>query len=296
MAALALLLFLFLAIAGCTGNCSRQERERDFVIDLPEDSPEDLSKVRQVFYSLPSPVETAIILKTSGAVFDEDLLNPVENVSRYLTNRSMALNLGIYTTNLSYASLFDQAQICIDYMDAAKRLADNLGILDAVDRFTLERLEENISNREVVIDIVSETFMNSSSFLQESNREPVAAMLLAGGWLEGLYLALNLIDEDELEHHSMVNIIIDKKLSLEIVMLLLKQNSQNEDVAELMGEMGRIEDLYRKIEIERSPIEVDRSGEDGVTILRSSSSARIERDVFRDLKSTVNEIRNSIVS
>ncbi len=286
----------FIAFAGCTGNCSRQERDREFTVELPGDSPRDAERVRQIFYSLPSPVETALILKSSGAVFDEDLLNPVENVSRYITNRSMALNLGIYTTNLSYASLFDQAQICIDYLDASKRLADNLGIIDAVDNFTLERLEENISNQEVIMDIVSETFMNSSSFLQENNREPVAAMLLAGGWIEGLYLALNQVDEDDLEHNKLINIIIDKKLSLEIVMLLLRQNSHNEDVAGLIEEMGRIVAIYEKMEIKRSPVEVDRSGEDGVTVLRSSTDARIDRQVFTELKLTVTDIRNSFVS
>ncbi len=281
---------------GCAGNCSRQDSDRDFTIDLPEDQSEDMERVKQIFYSLPSPLETALILKSSGAVFNEDLLNPVENVSRYMTNKSMAVNLGVYTTDLSYASLFDQPQISIDYMNAAKRLADNLGIIDAVDSETLERLEANINDREVIMDIVSETFMNSSSFLQESNREPVAAMMLTGGWIEGLYLALHQVDEDDIEQSRMVRIILDKKLSLEIVMLLLRQNSHNDDVASLMDEVRRIEDIYSKIEITRSPIEVDRDRDDGVTVLRSTTDARLDREVFRELKSTVTEIRTSFVS
>ncbi|MFO7924299.1 MAG: hypothetical protein R6U58_11460 [Bacteroidales bacterium] len=289
-------LLLLLFNSGCTCDRQIKEREADFTVDLSEDSFEDLARVRQIFYSLPSPLETAMLLKSSGAVYNEDLLNPVENVSRYMTNRSMALNLGIYTTDLSYASLFDQTQTTMHYMDAARRLADNLGILDAIDSYTLERLEENINNREVIMDIVSETFMNSSSFLQENNREPVAAILLVGGWIEGLYLAVNQIDEDDLEDNRLVNMVIDKKLSLEIVMLLLKDNDHNDDVTDLIREMERIENIFSGIEIQSSPVRVTESADDQVAFIRSETKSSISREVFIELKSTVTSIRNSFVS
>ena len=290
------LLLIFLILAGCAGDGQRRERKADFTIDISDDLFEDLVRVKQIFYSLPSPLETAMILKSSGAGYNEDLLNPVGNVTRYMTNRSMALNLGIYTTDLSYASLFDQTQTCMDYMDAAKRLADNLGIIDAVDSYTLERLEANLNNREVIMDIVSETFMNSSSFLQENNREPLAAMLLVGGWVEGLYLALNLIDIDDFENNPLAKRIIDMKLSFEIVMLLLESNSQNDDVADLMVEMGSIQDVFDKIEIKSTPIEVSKSPDDQVTVLRSQTVTNIDSTILRELKSIVAAIRNSFIS
>ena len=290
------LLLIFLILAGCAGDGQRRERKADFTIDISDDLFEDLVRVKQIFYSLPSPLETAMILKSSGAGYNEDLLNPVGNVTRYMTNRSMALNLGIYTTDLSYASLFDQTQTCMDYMDAAKRLADNLGIIDAVDSYTLERLEANLNNREVIMDIVSETFMNSSSFLQENNREPLAAMLLVGGWVEGLYLALNLIDIDDFANNPLAKRIIDMKLSFEIVMLLLESNSQNDDVADLMVEMGSIQDVFDKIEIKSTPIEVSKSPDDQVTVLRSQTVTNIDSTILRELKSIVAAIRNSFIS
>ena len=287
------LAFLF---SGCKCDGPRLEREREFTIDLEEDSYTDLLRVKQIFYSLPSPVESAMLLKSSGAVYNEELLNPVENASTYMTNKSMALNLGIYSTNLSYASLFDQAQTCLDYMDAAKRLADNLGIIDAIDNYTIERLEQNINNREILMDIVSETFMNSSSFLQESNREPVAAMMLVGGWVEGLYIALSQIEEDDLENNRLMKMVIDSRLSLEIVMMLLEDNSFNRDVADLISEMREIENIFDKIEVKTSEIVVDRSGDESVTVLRSRSDATIDRELFLQLKSAVMDLRSSFVS
>jgi len=94
---------------------------------------DDFNKSKLIFYTLPSPLETAMLIKRSGAVYDEDLLNPVTSVNQYQTNLKMALNLGIYSADLSYASLFDQTQTTIQYIGVAKKLADGLGILQAID-------------------------------------------------------------------------------------------------------------------------------------------------------------------
>jgi hypothetical protein len=61
-------------------------------------------------------------LQNAGATYDERLLNPVDNQSGYITTMDMALNLGIYTTNLSYASLFDQTQVTSDILRRLKTL------------------------------------------------------------------------------------------------------------------------------------------------------------------------------
>jgi hypothetical protein len=143
---------------------------------------------------LPSPLETALIMKSAGAKYDQEILNSIDNVQNYTTNRSMALNLGIYTTDLSFASLFEQTQASIDYMGAARAMAEGLDITDAINRDTMEKLEANLNNRDVVMDIISETFLNSSSYLKENERQDVAAIVLVGGWIEGLYLAAELTE------------------------------------------------------------------------------------------------------
>jgi hypothetical protein len=180
-----LLAFLFF-LAGCSsgGNKKTDEVTVD-ESELDQNLFSDIDNAKKIFYSLPSPLETAMLIKTAGAKYDEDLLNKTDNVSRYTTNKSMALNLGIYTTDLSFASLFDQTQTSIKYMQTAKKLADGLGILDAIDNNTIARLEENVNNRDVIMDIISETFMSSSSFLKDNDRAALASVVLVGGWVEG---------------------------------------------------------------------------------------------------------------
>ena len=106
---------------------------------IPKDNTavyEDIKQAEKIFNALPSPLESAMLIKSAGARFDEALLNPVSNVNNYVTNKSMALNLGIYTCDLSFASLYEQTQLIIDYMNAAKKMADGLGILKAIEQST----------------------------------------------------------------------------------------------------------------------------------------------------------------
>jgi hypothetical protein len=54
-------------------------------------------------------------------------------------------------------------------MTASRTMAEGLDISDAIDNETMTRLENNLQNRDVVMDIISETFLNSSSYLKKMN-------------------------------------------------------------------------------------------------------------------------------
>lgn len=288
-----------LIFTSCQGGDSSKQSDieisqADLQQDL-EDLKNDLTHTKKIFYSLPSPLETAMLLKSAGATYQEDLLNDVANSSQYTTNKQMALNLGIYTTDLSFASLFDQTQTSIEYMSAAKELADRLGILDVFTDETIQRLEDNINNRDVIMDIISETFMSSSSYLTESNRAPIAAVVLIGGWIEGLYISTELIEQTSFENNKLVDRVADQKFSLDIVIKLIEKYSYNEDVASLLITMREVQDIYEKIEIKTTAIEPVRDENTNITVLESSSTISMPYEVFEELRDKVKTIRTNFI-
>lgn len=286
-------------ITSCSSDKKSNDSEDTVTIDsleIDEKLIQDVKTVKEIFYSLPSPLETAMILKQAGAKYNEELLNPTDHVSRYVTNKSMALNLGIYTTDLSYASLFDQTQATINYMDAAKKMAEGLGILNAIDEDIIERLEANINNRDVIMDIISETIMNSSSFFEENDRQAMSAIVLVGGWVEGLYIATNLVAPDaDLKNNELVNRIIDQKLTLNTVNSLLEENLDNEDVKNILINVNELKAIYDKIEITTSKIEPVTDKETNVTTLKSETKVNISTQTFNELKEKIKVIRNNYI-
>jgi hypothetical protein len=286
-----------IGFGGCKSGGDKQA-EPEVTVDMSEidqDIFQDINEAKKIFYSLPSPLETALLIKSAGATYNADLLNPIENANNYSTQKSLALNLGIYTCNLSFASLYDQTQASINYMNAAKKMADGLGILDAIDETTIERLEENVNNRDVIMDIISETFMNSSSFLTENDRPAIAAMVLVGGWIEGLFIATQLVEQSTFEGNKLVDRIVDQKYSLDIVIKLMEENMDHPDIISLMEDINALKEIFDKIQVKTSQIEPVYDEETDVTTLKSSKESTLTPEIFADLTSTVQSIRTEFI-
>jgi hypothetical protein len=292
-----------LVLPNCTSDRSKKKQKDVNLEDfLSEDEIfDDIDKAKKIFYSLPSPLETAMLIKSAGAEYDEQLLNPYDNARNYTSNKSMALNLGIYTTDLSFASLFDQTQTSIKYMEAARKMAEGLDITDAINDETVKRLEDNLNNRDVIMDIISETFLNSSSYLKENDRPAVATVVLVGGWLEGLYIATQLVSDDEMQGNKLVDRIAEQKLSFRIVQRMLADNlkeqtgGENKDIAELTKDLEKLKVAFEKIKVETSEIKVEPNEVTKVATLRSQTKISITPEVFKELRQTVSDLRTNFV-
>jgi len=63
-----------------------------------------LVKLDSEIFSLPSPVQTAVLLSKSEVAYNEALLNSAEKKTNYLSQSAQALNLGVYGADLAYLS------------------------------------------------------------------------------------------------------------------------------------------------------------------------------------------------
>ena len=294
---LALALLFVVMLIGCSSGGSKATKDEAATV-IPKDNTavyEDIKQAEKIFNALPSPLESAMLIKSAGAKFDNALLNPVGNVSKYVTNKSMALNLGIYTCDLSFASMYEQTQLIIDCMSSAKKMADGLGILKAIEQSKIDELEENINNSEKIMEIVSETFMNSNSYLADNGQPAIAAMVLVGGWIEGLYISTNLVDMKNFNGNKLVSSIIDQKLSIDILFNLLNSSKGNPAVDELLVQMQQLKVVFDKIKITTSAVRPEVDKTTNTTMLKSEVKTDMTPEVFKELTRVVGEIRSSFI-
>lgn len=294
---LILLILFTLVFTSCNSGGKSSKKEADS-LDVSTDNAaiyDDIKKAETIFYMLPSPLESAMLIKSAGALFDDKLLNPIENTKNYNTNKSMALNLGIYTCDLSFASLYDQTQLIINYMNAAKSMADGLGILDVIQQEDIDRLEENIHNTEVIMEIVSQTYLNSNSYLEDNNQSAIASIVLTGGWLEGLYISTQLVDMKDFNGNKLVGRIIDQKLSIDILMNLLEDSKGHPAIDEVYAQISRVKSVFDKITLKTTPVEAEYDQVADVTILKSEVESDLTVVVFKELSDTVAEIRANFI-
>lgn len=140
------------------------------------------------FYSIPSPIQLGQMLQRAGATYDKKVLNPTDNAAKYSKTDSKALNLGVYGADLSYSAVFNQPQEVMSYLTSSKKLAEDLGITTSFSASVMERMEKNTGNRDSLLYIISELFLNSNEALKENDQSNISVLVLAGGFIEGMYV------------------------------------------------------------------------------------------------------------
>ena len=77
---------LFLALAAALAACGGEPPPQDSLnVDDGLDSAtlaERMQKTKNIFYNIPSPMETAALLKKAGAEYNSKILNDVKNVDK----------------------------------------------------------------------------------------------------------------------------------------------------------------------------------------------------------------------
>jgi hypothetical protein len=289
-------LSICLVATSCKGKKKGEStKEQTEAVSADEQTMEQIKSAEKVFNALPTPLEVAQLIKEAGAKFDATLLNPVEHKSNYTTSKSMALNLGVFVCDLSFASMYDETSLLVNYMEAAEDMATGLGILDAIDETTIERLEQNINNRDVIMEIVSETFLNSQAYLEDDEQHAVAATIIAGGFMEGLYISTNMVDMDKFKNNKLAATIADQKMSVDDMIRLLETYNDNTAIQELLGPMKELKTLFDKIERSKTPSSTQYDKATGVTEITGSALSEMKPATFLAIKEKVSEIRNAYV-
>lgn len=237
-------------LAGCTSTGNNQQNNND--------TPQMVSttaydEAKMIFYSLPSPVETIMILNNLGIRYNQEVLNPTSNVINYTTQASQAINLGVYSADLSYCALYEQNPDALKYLVSVKNLSEQLGIIGFFGDSIIERIQENMNNKNKIVTIVSEAYTKSTSFLEENSRNEIASLVIAGAWIEGFYISTQVIKSVKEESNEINDIIANQKFTLDDLIGLLNVYANDSAIQELLEQMKELKDIYEKVDSSASP-------------------------------------------
>lgn len=234
--------FALFLLAACGGEPPAQDTlKTDGAVDSTQ--AERIRRTRNIFHNIPSPLETATLLKKAGAEYDKNVLNDIKNVDNYTSASKQALNLGIYGADLSYTSVFNNTQESMLYTACAQNLAKRLNVNNAFGQETIDRMEANRNDRDSLLNIISDTYWNVDGYLKESGRDNISALMIAGGWVEGLHIATQVArshDTPELRQR-----IAEQKLPLgELIDLLGTYSTDDPAVAGVLNDLKAIDVLF----------------------------------------------------
>src|SRR6218665_991499 len=231
--------FLALALlAGCGGSEKNpSENAKDSTAVVATDSIKDL-----VLYNIPSPIETFTILKMYGPGFDKSLTSPAANISKHSSDFLKAVNLGVYSTDLSFCFLYKQNQEFNTYLKNVNELTTALGIDGSYGQSITKRLPDNSNNMDSLMVIVSEASINANIYLKENQRVNTTALIAAGSWIEAMHIITNIANKKQDE--AITGLVADQKVAIKNLSKMLEQFESNAETAELLAGIRDIGSVY----------------------------------------------------
>lgn len=237
---------MILVLIACNNNVPNKDKIQDTITG--NNTEYAFNKAREIFYSLPSPVETAMVLENTDVEYDDGFLLAVKYVDLYDKSDDQALNLGIYAADLSYITMFDRQQQSIEYLTACKKLVEKLGLLNVIDDSVISKLNENILDRSAAMNIISEQFININAYFEENNREVSATLMILGGWVEGLFLSVNLIGTKVSDNTDLAQMIYDQQISLDDLISLMNVYKKEPEISKHISDLYELKLIYNKME------------------------------------------------
>jgi len=254
-------LLALLAVVGLWSCGGSKNDENQNAKDFDDAQKALKDQIEDVIYNIPSPSEIPYLLQATGAEFNQSLLNDRNKADSYGSRTDKAaLNLGVYASDIGYLSSYEKTQEAIDYLNSAKKLADNLGVIGSFDMDVLQRFESNIANKDSLANILNAAVQSSEKYLKDESRNKLAALLLTGSFVEGLYISTGLIktypkdllpdDSRNLVLTPLMRVILQQEKSVDELSKMLTTIDQAEPVASLAADLTALQASYRSLNIE----------------------------------------------
>ena len=242
------LAMIFLAIASCGEGTNEEFKSVNEKKGSVEIDTTDVFGSDQYEFVLPRPFALAANFEEAGMTYDAERTNPIENVSNYTSKGKQLLNFGVYSTNLVYNIMNDRPQQTMKYFNTLKELADKFGMgaIFTEDDLAL-KIEENISNRDVLEDLLIDVHERSQEFLSDNDMRYLSVIQFSGAWIEGMYLASYDFVEEE---PSKINIKLIDQMSLlrNTIQGLEAYPDRDEDIQSILDELNNLQDTFNNFD------------------------------------------------
>jgi hypothetical protein len=281
-------------LSGCSEETKNITLEETDSSEETDRSRSTLLKVDGKLFVIPSPVQTAMLIKDIGSAYNKEMLNIPKGTDAYPTKFQKALNLGIFGADMGYVTIYDQTQDALHYLKTIRELADDIGVMGAFDASLMSRFEKNMGMQDSILVLVSDAYRASDLFLKDQNRTDIGALILAGGFIESLYFATKVAQQTK--NLELIKRIGEQKTSLENLIKLLSPHYGKEEFKTLTNDLIDLADAFEGVEyvyIYEKPI-TDAANK--ITTITSRTEVKITDQQFESITAKLDGLRKKLIN
>jgi hypothetical protein len=284
--------FTVLSIIGlnsCGGNDSKESLNKEALDPTASLNTNFDGKI----FSIPSPVQTAMLIKELKLPFDGNILNAVENAKQYSTEFYQAVNLGIYGTDLGYCALYEQKNYALKYLSVVEKMTGELGLEGAFDKNFMSRFEKNSENQDSMVVIVSDAFRKADYFLKNAKRKSTSSLILAGGWIESMHFACKMSTQSD--NPKIAERIGEQQQTLNTMIEILKEYNKSKQNDSLITSLTELKSEFDKIIVEYTYVAPKTDVKNKTTTLQNELKVNISKELLSSISKKINAIRESLI-
>lgn len=291
---LAILVLIIIAVGACKNDKKSADSKLNKALEVELDTSSKVIKFENSLFSLPSPYQLSILVKEIGTDYNSELLNPSENFKQYTSLFKKSINLGVYGADLAYLNIYQQSPSAVTYFSVIKILAQDLGLSAAFSPTIFKRIENNIDNKDSLLFIMSNTYHDIDFFLKENQRQREGSLVLAGGFVEAMYLLTKLAIETNSK--ELIQRVGENKQPIEnLIKILSPYYNESEDIAKLVDDLVDLAYEFDAIEVIYTYKEPTTKPELKLTQIHSVSEIKVSAEVLKKIDAKVETIRNLLI-
>ncbi len=294
-----LLVFVVFLILACRNSSSKTSEfvfpEADSV-PLSESQKLTPEAIADIAKNISSPVEIANLLQTLQVPFSPSYLAESIDAKKQSTNFDKALKLGILGADLGYLNIYEKTGSSLDVLSSIRKLAEDIKVGQFFDFESIKRLSQNKSNLDSLLFLSIDSYTQIDNYLRANDRAQLSALMIVGVWIEGQYLATQVVVN--VPNKILSDRIGEQKIILnDLIFLLNPYCNRDPEFKKLCKDLSDIKDKYRDIRItytQGDPISVEKDG--ALTVTQTeTSNVDMSKQQLDGIIDITKSIRNRLV-
>jgi hypothetical protein len=233
---------------GCNPSGS-QQTTTDFISDPNNQS--SFTSRGEIVYALKIPTDIVSFFEKTGTGFDPGIICPLEKIPMYDNPEHLALLLGVLGVDLSYCSLFERISESSEYYRHIEMLANKLELPSEIFDDSPGEHRSYLENPDSLKNQIFRIYTDMDNHFRENNQLSLASLSLLGGWLETMYIGVEIYkDKSVLE---MGDRILQQKYSLNSLSGILNNQQESLMIRRYMHTVNKLKDVYEQVDIRYEP-------------------------------------------
>jgi len=288
---------LVFILSACSGEpeSGNLSEDLDFIVSEQQTLEVSEELISDLINSIPSPVETASVIRASGANYNSAILADPKKTDNFINQYTQAVALGAFGADLGYMNIYGKTAASMSYLNSIRNLSNKLNIGQFFDFNTLRRLASSSGNIDSLLQVSTESFNKMNFQLSEQKRSNIGVLLVTGTWLESVHLTCQIIRETNSK--DLIERLGEQKITIDNLWIMLDVYKNEPFFNELMVKMEPLKKEFDDITISYIYAEPIRKEVDGRLVIEDNSSSviNINQAHVDNITKAINDLRAFLI-